>query len=73
MHARSPFAKPQFLNLQKFSNTTLVYILQGARCLKITEKVSFNIASEAYYVYLLNGQKFIKNAKLVHFGEFLKT
>ena len=32
-------------------------------CLKITEKVSFNIASKASYVYILNGQKFIKNAK----------
>ena len=32
-------------------------------CLKITEKVSFNIASEASYVYILSGQKFIKNAK----------
>ena len=30
---------------------------------KITEKVSFNIASEASYVYILNGQKFIKKAK----------
>ena len=34
-----------------------------ARCLKITEKVSFNIASEASYVYILSGQKLIKNAK----------
>ena len=34
-----------------------------ARCLKITEKVSFNIASEASNVYILSGQKFIKNAK----------
>ena len=33
------------------------------RWLKITEKVSFNIASEASYVYILSGQKFIKNAK----------
>ena len=32
-------------------------------CLKITEKVSFNIASEASYVTILSGQKFIKNAK----------
>ena len=40
------------------------------RCLKITEKVSFNIASEASYVYILSGQKLIKNAKN---GEFLKT
>ena len=34
-----------------------------ARCLKITEKVSFNIASEASYVYILSGQDLIKNAK----------
>ena len=33
------------------------------RCLKITEKVSFNIASEASYTYILSGQKFIENAK----------
>ena len=32
------------------------------RWLKITEKVSFNIASEASYVYILSGQKLIKNA-----------
>ena len=30
---------------------------------KITEKVSFNIASEASYLYILSGQKLIKNAK----------
>ena len=44
-----------------------------ARCLKITEKVSFNIASEASYVYILSGQKLIKNVKNGQFGEFLKT
>ena len=33
------------------------------RCLKITEKVSFNITSEVSYVYILSGQKLIKNAK----------
>ena len=38
-----------------------------SRCLKITEKVSFNIASEASYVYIFSGQKLIKNC-----GEFLK-
>ena len=32
------------------------------RCLKITEKVSLNIASEASYVYILSRQKLIKNA-----------
>ena len=31
--------------------------------LKIPEKVAFNIASEASYVYILSGQKFIKNAE----------
>ncbi len=31
--------------------------------MKITEKVSFNIASEASYVYILSGQKCIINAK----------
>ena len=39
----------------------------STRFLKITEKVSFNIASEASYVYILSGQKFIKNAKNGHF------
>ena len=37
--------------------------LATSRCLKITEKVSINIASEASYVYILSGQKLIKNAK----------
>ena len=42
--------------------------------LKITEKVSFNITSEAA-IYILSGQKFIKNAKngQFEFGEVLKT
>ena len=31
--------------------------------MKITEKVSFNIASRASYIYNLNGQKFIENAQ----------
>ena len=34
-----------------------------SRCLKIIGKVSFNIASEASYVYILSGQKLIKTAK----------
>ena len=38
-------------------------LLFRAQCLKITEKVAFNIASEASYVYILSGLKFIKNAK----------
>ena len=35
----------------------------NSQCLKITEKVSVNIASEASYVNILSGQKLIKNAK----------
>ena len=47
---------------------------QQSQCLKITEIVSFNIASEASYVYLLSGQKFIKKMpKMFQFGEFLET
>merc|ERR1711860_289312 len=40
----------------------LIYFFY-VRCLKLTEKVSFNIASEASYVHILSGQKLIKNAK----------
>ena len=47
--------------------------MHGARCLKNSEKVSFNPASEASYFYILSGQKLIKNAKNGQFGEFLKT
>ena len=53
--------------VQNFINDHFPYA-----CLKITEKVSFNIASEASYVYILSGQKVIKNAKTGQFGEFLK-
>ena len=43
------------------------------RSLKIKKKVSLNTVSEASYVYILSGQKFIKLTKKVNFGEFLKT
>ena len=33
------------------------------RCLKFIERVAFNIASEASYVYISSGQKLIKKAK----------
>ena len=45
----------------------------ATQCLKIAQNVSINIASEASYVYILNGQKFIKYQKIEHFGDFLKT
>ena len=41
-------------------------------CLKITQKVSFNIASEASYVYILSWQKFSKNAENGQFWLFWK-
>ena len=41
--------------------------------LKSTGKVTFNIASEASYLYILSGQKFTKNAKNCQIGDFLKS
>ena len=50
--------KPKEKQFQKTKN-----IIITPWCLKITEKVSFNIASEASYIYILSGQKLIKKAK----------
>ena len=36
------------------------------------QKVAFNIASEASYVYISSGQKFIKNAKNGTFWRFFE-
>ena len=52
---------PSSLSWLVFS--TVIPVSLYSRCLKITEKVLFNIASEASYVYILSGQKLIKNAK----------
>ena len=40
-----------------------IWPLCTPRCLKITEKASFNIASEASYVYILSGQKLIEKCQ----------
>ena len=45
---------------------------QKAQFLKLTEKVSFNIASEASYIYVLNGEKLIKIAKNLILVSFRK-
>ena len=46
------------------------FAIQGkAQCLKITQKVSFKMASEASYVFILSGQKLIKSAKNVVFWQ----
>ena len=52
-----------------------IKVLQSTQCLKKSKIVSFftKIASEASYVYNLRGKKLIENAKMVQFGEFLKT
>ena len=58
-------------NAHSFSNSKArqvscleTYTVQMHSVWKTTEKVSFyNIASEASYVYILSGQKLIKNAK----------
>ena len=42
------------------------------QCLKIPEKVSFNITSEASYIYILRRQKFMKNAKMPNLARFWK-
>ena len=48
--------------------------LDNYETVKIAEKVSLqNIASEASYVYILNGQNFMQNDKNGQFGEFLKN
>ena len=40
---------------------------------KSPQKVAFNIATEASYVYILSGQKMIKNAKIVNLANFRKS
>ena len=50
-----------FLQLHFLHIFFLDLLYKIARCLKIIEKVLFNIASEASYVYILGGQ----NAKNV--------
>ena len=44
-----------------------------SQCLKIAQKVAFNITSEASYVYILSGQKFIKNAKNGQFWQVFEN
>ena len=55
--------------MDTFQDSSFAY----PQCLKIIEKVAFNIASEASYVYILSGQKLIKNAKNSQFGDFCKA
>ena len=56
--------------LPKYPNQLLskIQLLKATQCLKITQIVAFNFASEASYIYILNGQK-----SMIHFDEVLKT
>ena len=54
---------PNSFGFKRLTNYYISHFLALTQCLKITDKVSFNIASEASYVYILSGQKLIKNAK----------
>ena len=45
------------------SSQQQVNVVGKTQCLKFAQKVAFNIASEASYVYILSGQNLIKNAK----------
>ena len=45
----------------------------SAQCLKIAQKVEFNIASDASNVYISSGQKLIKNAKNSQFWRLFEN
>ena len=68
------FMAPNFVCVQ-IKNGFKIHKIENlcAQCLKITEKVSCNIASEASYVYNLSGQKLAKNAKNGQFWRVFKT
>ena len=60
------FLKKRMLNpFRNWVLTSTIWFTSTTKELafKITEKVSFNIASEASFVYILSGQKLIKKAK----------
>ena len=53
-------------------NSELLSQVWNTQCLKITEKVSFNIGSAESNFYILSGQKFIKIPKIVNLAIFWK-
>ena len=59
---------PYPLSFCLFGTTTIAHSIQIPI---FVQKVSFNIASEANYVYILSGQKLIKNAKKT--GQFWRV
>ena len=61
-----PFIKRRKIGLKRnrYLQSANKNIGVASQCLKITEKVAFYIASEASYIYILNRQKHIENAKI---------
>ena len=66
-------SKKHQYKIETFKSKTAMLNETFSQCMKFTEKFAFNIASEASCVYILSEQKFIKNAKNGHFGDFLKN
>ena len=60
-------------NATEHNRTTEIKLFSHTCCLKNIEKVSFNIASEASYVYILSRQKLINNAKNGPFCRVFET
>ena len=60
LHAVKNYSMSCGTGLNGYNWTKLsIPVFLVSQCLKITKKVAFNIASEASYVYILSGQKFI--------------
>ena len=62
----------QLLNSIQLNPSLSLRKLKRPQWFEITEKVPFDIASEASEAYILSGQKFIKMPKNSQFGKFLK-
>ena len=56
-----------------FLDQSVKQFRESSQCLKIAQKVAFNMASVASYVYIFSGQKFIKNIKNSSFWRFFKN
>ena len=63
----------QICTKTKKTNQEWPHEFEYSQYLKITEKVSFEIASEASYFYILSEQKLTKNAKIGPSSQFLST
>ena len=72
-HGRSRVFQKHVEALTKDGLIESKVLIKTSQWLKITEKVSFYIASEASYVYISVEKSSTKMPKNGQFGEFLKT